>query len=78
MSIPIIGQSKKDEVTLPSGIVIPKELAVEASPFTIGERIPLKGIWFKVADITERTIVLEITGKLTGKARRKRKKKNAG
>jgi len=77
MSIPIIGGKKDDDVTLPSGIVVPKEVAVEASPFSIGERIPLRGIWFKITDITERTLVLEITGQLTGKARRRRKK-NAG
>ncbi len=74
MNIPIIGQKKDDEVTLPSGVIVPKELAVESSPFSIGERIPLKGVWFTVADVTERTIVLEITGQLTGKARRARKR----
>lgn len=76
--IPIIGQKKDDEVTLPSGVIVPKEIAVEASPFSIGELIPLKGVWFKVADVTERTIVLEITGRLTGNARRKKNRKNAG
>lgn len=78
--IPIIGGKKKDEVTLPSGVIVPKEVAVEASPFFIGELHAWKGIWFKVADVTERTVVLEITGRLTGKARRarKREKKNAG
>ncbi len=72
--IPIIGQKKDDEVTLPSGVIVPRELAIEASPFSIGERIPLKGLWFQVADVTERTIVLEITGQLTGKARRRNRK----
>ena len=74
MGIPIIG-AKKDEVTLPSGVVVPKEVAVEMSPFAIGERFALKGIWFAVVDVTERTIVLEITGSLTGAERRRRKGK---
>ena len=73
--IPILGGKKKDdEVTLASGVIVPKEVAVEFSPFAIGELVALKGIWFKVADVAERSLTLEITGQLTGAERRRRKK----
>ena len=71
MSIPIINVKKKDDdVTLPSGVIVPKEVAAEYTPFTIGELLPFKGFWFRVTDVGERTLELEITGQLTGKARR--------
>lgn len=77
MSIPLINKKQReDDVTLPSGIIVPKEIAAEFSPFTLGELFPLHGIWFKVTEISERTLTLEITGQLTGKARRARKKKH--
>jgi hypothetical protein len=73
MTVPIIG-GKREEVTLESGVVVPKEVAVEFSPFSIGELFCIKGIWFKVKEVLEKELHLEITGELSSKAKKRRKK----
>jgi len=53
------------------GLLLPKTII--NCPFQLGELLPWKGIYFKIVDIDETSIKLEITGKLTSKGKKRLK-----